>query len=165
MGQEPNIELSRGDAPKAVAGPGTPRRWSQNRPGEIKHPDDMRWGGAFGRPGPDTGWSLKLIRSADYDRSERAKETESVLATFVGARASMFGRAPTPEDVEIGLLLLGLRADEVPPSVAKRLSDERNGWLDASAHEHSKGSGFVGSVDSSMMAASADRVRSLLAAS
>lgn len=165
MGQEPNIELDRSDAPRRVAGPGAPRRWSQNRPGEITGPEDMRWGGAFGRPGPDTGWALKIIREISWDRSNRPAETEAVLATFVGARASRFGRGPTVHDVEIGLLLMGLRPDEVPPAVAKRLAEERDRWLDLSAHEHSKGAGFVASLDPDLVAASPDRVRTLLATS
>lgn len=163
MGQEPNLELE--STPSRVATPGAPRRWSPDRPGEIKTPADMRWGGAFGRPGPDTGWALKLIRQADWDRSSRVKEIEQVLTAFVGARASMFGRAPTPLDVEVGLLLFGLRPDDVPPAVAKRLADERNVWLDKAAHEHSKGSQWVTSIDNETMVASPDRIRTVLAQS
>ena len=165
MGQEPNIELDSSDAPRQVAAPGAPRRWKPTRPGEITSPAEMRWGGAFGRPGPDTGWAMKLIRSTDWDRADRSSEAEAVLATFVGARASLFGRAPTPHDVEVGLILLGLRPDEVPPAVAKRLTAERNRWLDKAAHEHTKGAAFVGSLDPSLVAASPDRVRTLLATS
>ena len=165
MGQEPNIELGASDAPKATAKPGVPRRWSPDRPAEIKSPADMRWGGAFGRPGPDTGWAIKLIRDCDWDRSERGAESERVLAAVVGARASMFGRAPTPQDVEVGLLLMGLRPDDVPPVVGKRLAEERNVWLDKSAHEHSKGSAFLASLDPALVSASPDRVRTILATS
>ncbi len=165
MGQEPNIELDHSDAPRAVGMPGAPRRWKPTRPGEISSPDEMRWGGAFGRPGPDTGWAIKLIRSSEWDRTSRSSESEAVLATFVGARASLFGRAPTNNDVEVGLLLMGFRPDEVPPAVVKRLVAERHQWLDKSAHEHNKGAAFVGSIDPALMAASPDRVRTRLAAS
>ncbi len=165
MGQEPNIELDRSDAPRQTLAPAAPRRWKPTRPGEINSPGEMRWGGAFGRPGPDTGWALKLIRETVWDRSDRGNESEAVLATLVGARASMFGRAPTMQDVEVGLILMGLRPDEVPPAVAKRLGDERNRWLDVSAHEHSKGAAYVASLDPTLLAASPDRVRTLLVTS
>ena len=165
MGQEPNIELERSDAPRETPGPGVPRRWKPTRPGEINSPSEMRWGGAFGRPGPDTGWALKLIRAAEWDRSERGPEAEAVLATVVAARASLFGRAPTMGDVEVGLILMGLRPEDVPPVVAKRLADERSRWLDISAHEHSKGAAFVGSLDPALLAASPNRIRTILATS
>lgn len=165
MGQEPNIELERSDAPRATPGPGAPGRWKPTRPGEINSPSEMRWGGAFGRPGPDPGWALKLIRDTAWNRSERGTEAEAVLATLVAARASLFGRGPTMHDVEVGLILMGLRPQEVPPAVAKRLADERNRWLDISAHEHFKGAAFVGSLDPVLLAASPDRIRTLLATS
>ncbi len=134
MAQQPNIEVDRGRAPLAEPEPGPARRWTQSRPGEIATPDDVAWGGSYGTPGPDTGWALRLIGRTDFDRSHRGRETEALLAAIVSARASRAGRAPIPEDVEVGLILLGLRE-----GLPEKLADRRERWLDAATHERPRG--------------------------
>ncbi len=141
MAQQPNIEVDRARAPLPTLEPGPARR-SGGRPGEITDPDDVAWGGSFGTPGPDTGWALRLIRRADYDRSHRARETETLLAALVAARASRHGRAPVPEDIEIGLILLGLR-EGLPASLTER----RERWLDAATHERPRGATALREID------------------
>ncbi|MDH3307160.1 MAG: hypothetical protein OEO77_06550 [Acidimicrobiia bacterium] len=163
MGQQPNIELDGADAPRTTLQPGVPDRWKPDRPGEINSPEDMRWGGAFGRPGPDTGWAIRLIRRAEYDRSNRPKETDKMLGAVVGARASLIGRAPTPGDVEVALTLMGLRPDGLPSPVVAELSGARERWLDASAHEHTRGAGFVASIPTERLLATPAELRVLLA--
>lgn len=139
MGQEPNIELKPSDAPRPTREPSAPQGWVNERPGAITSPDQQPWGGAFGRPGPDTGWALRLIRRAEWDRSHRGKEIEAVLVTLVGARASYFGRAPVPQDVEVALTLLGLRPDDLAADSVELLHRRREHGLDHAAHEHTKG--------------------------
>lgn len=162
MGQEPNIELDLGDAPRTEMEPPPPHRWVNNRPGAINSPEEQPWGGSFGTPGPDTGWALRLINRAEFDRSERGKEIEAVLATLVGARASFFGRAPVPEDVEVGLTLLGVRLEGFEPAVVAALAERREHALDHAAHEHTKGSRLLRDIPLEHLTAPAARLRSLL---
>jgi hypothetical protein len=163
MGQQPNIELDRSDLPRSVPVPEAPRRWSPARPGEIGGPEEMpRDPMHFGRPGPDTGWALRLIGRADFDRSRRADEIEAVLATLVGARASMYGRAPVPEDVEVGLLVLGLRPEGLDARVVGRLAEIREGALDHAAHEKSRGAALLAAVPRDIIAGKPAAMRSWL---
>ncbi len=163
MGQEPNIELTAGDVPRQTAEPGAPARWVNERPGAITSPGDQPWGGSFGRPGPDTGWALRLIGRAEWDRSHRPKEIEAVLMAIVGARASHYGRAPVPQDVEVGLLLLGLRSEGLGEATVESLVHRRERALDHAAHEHSKGSGLLDDISLDHLSATPAELRSLLA--
>ena len=72
----------------------------------ITAPDQVPRGGAFGTPGPDTGFACRLIRAADLP--DRSEELEQVLAALMAARASHFGRAPTVEDLEVAKLVCGI---------------------------------------------------------
>ena len=61
------------------------------------------------------------------------------MANVAAARASLYGRAPVPQDIEVALVLLGLRPHQLPPDLADRLALERRAWLDQAAHEKAKG--------------------------
>lgn len=163
MGQEPNIELSAADAPRQTAEPGAPARWVNERPGAITSPEQQPWGGSFGRPGPNTGWALRLIGRAEFDRSHRPKETKGILAALVGARASHFGRAPVPQDVEVGLMLLGLRTDGLSEPTVDSLAFRREHALDHAAHEHSKGAVLLDEIPIAHLTATPHELRALLA--
>jgi len=162
MGQQPNIELELGDAPKDEAEPGSPRRWKPGRPGELFSPADVAWGGKFGRPGPGTGFVLKLIKRAKFDRGQRAKLTESVIATVAGARASLFGRAPTAADVEVALVLLGLHPEGLSADKAAALDKRRTEALDHAAHELRKGTSFLEQIPVAHLEATPDKLRAML---
>lgn len=146
MAQQPNIEVDRARAPLPEPEPGPARRQARMRPGEIATPGDAAWGGSYGTPGPDTGWALGLIRRADFDRSHRRRETEALLAALVAARASRAGRAPIPQDVEVGLIMLGLR-DGLPQELAER----RERWLDAATHERPRGATALREIEPSLL--------------
>ncbi len=161
MAQQPNIELGHGDLPRPELGPHA-AAWLQDRPGEITRPEEVRWGGAFGRPGPDTGWALKLVASTDFDRGARPSVLEKVVANIAGARAAKAGRGPTAEDVEVALTLLGLRTEGLPDDVAATLGDVRSAAVDHAAHERDKGRSFIDSVPvDQLIAKPADLVRML----
>lgn len=134
MAQQPNIEIDRARAPLPEPAPGPARRSGRGRPGVIETPAEATWGGSFGTPGPDTGWAIKLIRRSEYDRSHRASETEALLTALVAARASRRGRAPVPEDVEVGLILMGLKE-----GLPDEFDERRQRWLDAATHERPRG--------------------------
>jgi hypothetical protein len=74
-------------------------------------PDDVPWGGAFGTPGPDIGFALRIVRSMELPGSARLRnDIESAVVAVMAARASAIGRAPTAPDVAIALELLELDA-------------------------------------------------------
>lgn len=162
MGQQPNIELGLSDAPRPTREPGTPSGWRPDRPGEIDGPGETPWGGVFGRPGPATGYALKLVRLAEFDRSSRGSELEAVAATVVGARASLFGRAPTPTDVEVALVLLGLRPEGIPSGVVEELVERRQTGLDHAAHEIRKGTAFLAHVSPAHLQSSPEELVEVL---
>ena len=139
MGQEPNIEIDWDEQPQAELDRPPERRWVPSRPGEILVPDDMPDGPRFGHPGPDTGYGVLLLRMAGYDRAAAGPYSEDVLVRLIGARASHFGRAPTGEDVEVALTLMGLRSEGLDPATMQHLAARREAWLHAAAHELPRG--------------------------
>jgi hypothetical protein len=76
----------------------------------------------------------------------------------MGARAALFGRAPTTEDLESAKLLCGL-GDGLPGYLAER----RAGWLGATAHEKPKGRRAVGDVGSDLLRLTPAELRTRLA--
>lgn len=145
MGQQPKVEITPGDLPRKTSEPDPPRRWKPGmRPGMITSPQQMKWGGAFGTPGPDTGFAFKIIRGADLP--ERSEPLELVLGALMGARASLFGRAPTGEDLEVAKIVAGIGYN-LPPDLAER----RDRWLEATAHEASPGRTAVAEIDPDLL--------------
>jgi hypothetical protein len=131
MGQEPQFEIPLDDLPRATLGPAPARRWKASRPGDLHTPGDVPWGGAFGTPGPDTGYALKLASDASYEleAGESRTNVESVLLLIMGARASWFGKAPSSDDLAWSLMVLGLdRQEEIPQAVMARLTENRQYW-------------------------------------
>jgi hypothetical protein len=160
MGQQPNIELGASDLPRTVLEPGAARRAAGRRPGEITNPDEAISGGAFGRPGPDTGWVLRIVKATEFDRS--GDGIEAVVASVAAARASHNGRGPTSSDVEVALILLGLRPEGIPDGVVEQLGSARAKWLNKAAHERVKGRSFLSQLSPGLLSADPERVRHLL---
>lgn len=161
MGRQPNIELRASELPAAEPERAAERRWTPARPGEITSPADMPSGGSFGRPGPDAGWGLRMIRAASFDRGRRPRELEKLLCALVGARASHARRGPTRRDVEAALSLTGLHEDqqERPP---EGLAELREGWLDASAHDPWPGRTALAAIPVDLLTDDPERVRARL---
>ncbi len=160
MGQQPNIEIELSDLPRQEPEPAAPARWKPSRPGEIGAPGEVQWGGAFGRPGPDTGWALRLVRLAAFERSAHADEVQQIVATVAAARAGHFGRAPVPEDVEVALTLFGLRPDGLS-ATGEELRRHRQRWITAAAHEKIKGKAFLASIPEELLTATPQELRAL----
>ena len=87
-----------------------PERFHATRPAEIRRGVQPR-GAAFGQPGPNLGYGLKLAgRFKDRLRVERDEILDDVVAGCfaVGTkRASFFSRAPTIYDFEHAYALWG----------------------------------------------------------
>lgn len=136
MAQQPNVEIEKDDLPRPTPGPGPARRGGAPGPGRILTPEAKPEGPAFGTPGPDTGWALRIL-----SRSEVPEDTpglRKVLAALMGARAAHFGRAPTPDDLEVALLLVGLGRQR-----SESLDERRHRWVEKVAHEKSPGRSAV----------------------
>lgn len=145
MGQEPKIEIPPEDLPRAVPEPAPARRWKPTRPGDLHRPEDVPWGGAFGTPGPDTGYALKLTSGAAFELgdSESRENVERLLLGIMGARASLFGKAPSADDLSFALLLLGLDdREEVPDSARSRLAASRRYWAPRVPHSQAADAEF-----------------------
>ncbi|MXZ67461.1 MAG: hypothetical protein F4X18_03515 [Acidimicrobiia bacterium] len=165
MGRQPNIRLRAAERPVEELERAPERRWTPTRPGEITSPAETPSGGSFGRPGPDTGWGLQMIRAASFDRGRRHRDLESLLSALVGARASQARRGPTRQDVEVALSLVGLhegyaRLGGVPAGLA----EVREQWLDELAHDPWPGRSALGSVPADLLMDEPDRVRARLQA-
>ena len=94
-----------------------PRRWMADRPGDLQRGQPL--GPKLGRPGPDQGYVMKLLEDvADRVRVAEGEHTEDALNGAVAValkRASLLGRAPVMEDLEVALGLWGF-LDEDPPA-------------------------------------------------
>ncbi len=152
MGQQPNIRIGIEDLPRPTAKPGPARRWSPDRPGEITSPAAAPWGGAFGTPGPDAGFALKLVADRELPLldGETRGDVEAAVATLMVARASHFGRAPVGTDAAVAEALLGFGT----PEPSWRLA-----WTRGLAHDHHARRDLVSAVVPGALFAGADEVR------
>jgi hypothetical protein len=100
------MPLTLQDLPRPEPSPAPARRWQAGRPGDLRSPGDVPWGGAFGTPGPDAGYARWLLADAG-----RSGDEVTALAVVVAARSSRLGRAPVAADFEAAeILLAGLPA-------------------------------------------------------
>ncbi|MEX1208653.1 MAG: hypothetical protein WEE36_08665 [Acidimicrobiia bacterium] len=111
MGQQPNIPITVADLPRATAKPPAARRWRPDRPGDLVSPEQVPWGGAFGTPGPDTGYALRLLRRRAIEVPAGMRDdVEAALMAIISARSSALGRAPVGPDIDLAIGLLDLPA-------------------------------------------------------
>ncbi len=108
MAQQPNIELRDSDLPRPEAGPNPERRWTPDRPGDVAG-TGVPWGGAFGTPGPDAGYAIKLAAGRDLILAENEQRADANLAVaaVAAARASLASRGPTKIDLDAAIVILG----------------------------------------------------------
>jgi len=108
MAQQPNIELRDSDHPRPEAGPNPERRWTPDRPGDFAG-TGVPWGGAFGTPGPDAGYAIKLAAGRELILADQEHRTDANLAVaaVAAARASIASRGPTKVDVDAAIVILG----------------------------------------------------------
>lgn len=153
MGQQPNIEIGLHELPREDLGTAPPRRWRPERPGLVSAPRDVPQGTDFGRPGPDSGFAFKLVSEL-----ETPSETGlgSLLVGLVMARASRFGRAPSTQDVQVVLAIVGL--DDRSPEAARVAGEaRRRRWLAAPAA--TRGQLALGEIDPNWWSLSGDDLR------
>jgi hypothetical protein len=155
VAQQPNIELDPSDLPREGLDTSPARRWSPaDKPGVITAPGQVPRGKGFGTPGPDTGWAKRIVRHMEGDIDP---DLHHVLVALMSARASMFGRAPIPEDLEVAKLLCG-----IGEGLPLELSARRKTWLAAVPHEKSKGKSAVDEVENDLLRQKPAAVRQTL---
>ena len=165
MGQQPNIELEIADLPRPRPKPDPARAWSPGRPGELGGPEDAQFGAGFGTVGPDSGYALTLVKARDLELAdgERRSNTDTALAAVASARAALFGRAPTSQDVDLALVLLGL--DPASSEDLRRdMGEARKRWFAAVAHHPGRLHGFIASLDPEVLSLTADAAQDRVAA-
>lgn len=152
MAQQPNVEITDAERPRAVLQPGVAVKWRADKPGIPSGPTATPGGGYYGTTGPDPGWGMRLVNQSDLPDDD--PDVRKVLSGLVMARAAALGRAPVKEDLEAALILCGY--DEDPPvDVVQR----RKRWLDASAHEQRPGATAVAEVDKETLMMKPERLR------
>jgi hypothetical protein len=131
MGQQPNMEITLRDLPLAGLEPHAPGRWSPTRPGDLDAPEQVPWGGSYGRPAPDAGFARTLAADAELALSEgeRQRDAEAAVAAVAAARASYFGRAPVKGDIAVAGVILGYDTTGVPTPAAERVAARRQRWV------------------------------------
>jgi hypothetical protein len=125
----------------------------------------MPWGGAFGTPGPDSGYAYVVLagRPSPAAEDEDPHDVEHALATLMVARASRFGRAPVGEDADVAELLLGYRTEGLPEEVIRSLADLRSEWIPGFAHAKYRGRDLVAAVDDALLLEALETLRRRLA--
>jgi hypothetical protein len=155
VAQQPNIELDPSDLPRHVLDTAPARRWSgADKPGVITAPGQVPSGAAFGTPGPDTGWALRIIRHAGGDIDGTLTH---VYAALMGARAASFGRAPIIEDLDVAKILCG-----IGEGLPLELSARRRRWQHAVSHDRPKGRTAVAEADPEHLRMKPDALRQAL---
>lgn len=112
LGQQPRRGLS---LPPALA-------WTADRPADLGPFQPS--GAAFGNPGPDQGYGLKLAgHFADRLVLGEGESAADAVAGCLGValrRASLFGRAPVIYDLDIAFTVWGFLGDAPAELVALR---------------------------------------------
>jgi len=154
VGQQPNIHLEHADLPRPTDHPGTPRRWSPGRVGEVAAPADVPVGGRFGNPGPDAGYALKLLdgRSLATGRGEHRRDAVAAVAAVMSARAAAFGRAPVTGDADVAEVILGYGGPGAGPNAGRATA------VAGLAHHPAASRSLVAAVDRTALVAPLEEV-------
>ncbi len=157
MATQPNIELEAADLPRRSLPLPPSRRWTvESKPGVVQAPEDVPRGSAFGTPGPDTGWALRIIRLTDGD--EHSARVRALLAAVMGARAAALGRGPIREDLDVAKVLCG-----IGKGLPDYLSERRERWVRALRHESRPGHDALAEIDRDLLEMTPDEVRRAVA--
>jgi hypothetical protein len=119
MPTDPYVPLTIDEAPRQEPNlaPGShfppSRSWRADRPGDLGAMQPK--GALLGSPGPNVGYALRLAnRVRDRMKLEPHEEVEdaiAVVAEIAMKRAATFGRAPTVNDIDFAMELLGYLGD------------------------------------------------------
>ena len=157
MAQQPNIDLQTSNPQQSSVGTGPGRPWFPDRPGELTG-TGMPWGGAFGTPGPDAGYALKLVAGRELvlaDHEHRA-DANAAVGAVAAARASLDGRGPTKEDIDAAIVILGYDAES-------DFGPARAAAIGGSAHHPLRIRGLIAGIPKDVYEATPDELRERVA--
>ncbi|MGI9610970.1 MAG: hypothetical protein ACR2NL_11825 [Acidimicrobiia bacterium] len=129
-------------------------------------PADVPWGGAFGTTGPDTGYAARLVASRELALSdhEERHNAEAAVVAIAGARASLAGRAPTGQDIDAALVLLGYDPTGLPHELVADLVDRRRDWTANLNHDAVASRALVAAIDPDVLKSTAEQIRARMRA-
>ena len=158
MAQQPNIELRSSDRPRSEGKTDPERRWIPDRPGDFTG-SGVPWGGAFGMPGPDAGYALKLAAGRDLILAENEHRADAnvAVAAVAAARASFSRRGPTKIDLDAAIVILGYDAEN-------DFGAERAAAIAGSAHHPQRIRSLVAGIPVDVMEDNVDGLRDRAAA-
>ena len=157
MAQQPNIEPPTQNVQRPTSVTGPERPWTPNRPGELAG-TGMPWGGAFGTPGPDAGYALRLVAGRELilaDHEHRA-DADAAVAAVAGARSSLVGRGPTKSDIDAAIVILGYEAES-------EFGSARAAAIGGSAHHPLRIRRLIAGIPTDVYDATADELRERVA--
>jgi hypothetical protein len=106
------------------------------------------------------------VREAELglEPGEQRALVEGALVHIIAARASHFGRAPTAQDCEAAMLLLGLGMDdEIPAQHRQALIAARRYWGPRAAADAAKAREMVSRIPRDLIGATPEEIRHRLA--
>ncbi|HEY3723926.1 MAG TPA: hypothetical protein VGN59_11270 [Acidimicrobiia bacterium] len=87
--------------------------WRADRPGDLGAIQPK--GALLGNPGPNVGYAMTLANRARdrlrLEPGESAEDALAIIAALAMKRSATFGRAPTVNDVDFAMELLGYQGD------------------------------------------------------
>jgi hypothetical protein len=107
--------------------------------------------------------SLAKRRDIRPAAGEDRENANAAVAAVAAARSSLFGRAPTGQDIDLALVLLGYDAASSPEGVAAKLAERRIGWFTGAAHHPAKLVDFIARVSPDTLRLTADDARARMA--
>jgi hypothetical protein len=139
----------------------TPSDWRADRVADLRGANPPQ-GGAFGSPGPDQGYALKLGHDLFSSKivlstGERTEDAVYGCAMVASARSALFGRAPVAPDLEIALTLFGFLGGAPEDLVAWRAPR-----FSAIGHHYSEQRRIVAAVPEATLRMSAEQIREKL---
>ena len=104
MAQPPYVPHAPGKTARHYSSPPQRGGWRAERPGELPE-GPLPAGDGFGHQGPDQGYALRLARDfASRLQLQAGEKPRDVIAGCVMValkRASLFGRAPVSDDLQV----------------------------------------------------------------
>ena len=114
-------------------------------------------------PSADQDSSLNLI-VLPLAEGEQLHNVAAGVVAIAGARASYNGRAPTPQDVDVALLLSGLATEGLPAAVVERLVSVRLRSFANLGHDAAACRDLVAGIPLDLLVSAPDAIRSRLMA-
>lgn len=108
--------------------------------------------------------ALVRRRSLTLQLGEHLHNVESALASVAAARASLFGRAPTNEDVELAVVMFGYAPDGLPADIIEGIAADRTGWFANIGHDDARMRRLISDIPQQVLEGTPDDLRSRMIA-